>query len=260
MDELTPWLDGLFRWVHVVAGVLWIGLLYFFNWVNAQVMPRLDGPTKQKVVPELLPRALFFFRWGAAYTWITGLLLLHLVYHQGGEAVMMTASLDGAPAGATMIGLAIVLAAPFVYDSLWKALSKNQQAGVAASFALSAAAMWVFSEVLNFNARTMAIHLGAAFGTIMAFNVWFRIWPTQRKIIAATQAGTPPDGAWPALAALRSKHNTFMSVPLIYTMLMQHNGVMWEYSWWGMAIVVLISWAVTWMIFRKSASPATAKF
>src|SRR5437762_12873966 len=77
-------LEGIFRWIHVVAGVLWIGLLYFFNWVNAGFAPTMDADTKKKVVPELMPRALFWFRWGAAFTWITGVLLAILVYYHGG--------------------------------------------------------------------------------------------------------------------------------------------------------------------------------
>jgi uncharacterized membrane protein len=255
VDELAPWLDAIFRWTHVVAGVLWIGMLYFFNWVNAQVAPKLDGPTKQKVLPELLPRALYFFRWGAAYTWVTGVLLLHLVYHQG----VMKGVTFGV-AGGQWIGFAMILIAPFIYDALWKAMAKNVQAGIAVSFLLAVAAMYVFSEVLGFDGRAMTIHLGSMFGTIMAYNVWFRIWPAQRQIIAGIKSGTPADAALPAMAGLRSKHNTFMSVPLIYAMLAQHNSVTWEFGWWGMAIVVLIAWCVTWLIFRKSASAAPTLF
>lgn len=255
MDELAPWLDAIFRWTHVVAGVLWIGMLYFFNWVNAQVAPKLDGPTKQKVLPELLPRALYFFRWGAAYTWITGVLLLHLVYHQG----VMKGVTFGV-AGGQWIGFAMILIAPFIYDALWKAMAKNVQAGIAVSFLLAVAAMFVYSEVLGFDGRAMTIHLGSMFGTIMAYNVWFRIWPAQRQIIAGIKSGTPADASLPAMAGLRSKHNTFMSVPLIYAMLAQHNSVTWEFGWWGMAIVVLIAWCVTWLIFRKSASAAPTQF
>src|SRR3989442_9237793 len=77
-------LEALFRWIHIVAGILWIGLLYFFNFVNAGFAATMDGPTKQKVVPELMLRALYWFRWGAAWTWGTGVLLLLLVFCHGG--------------------------------------------------------------------------------------------------------------------------------------------------------------------------------
>src|SRR5436309_10908794 len=72
MDEL----EAIFKWMHVFAGIAWIGHLYFFNWVNGPLQAKLDGPTKKALVPELMPRALYWFRWGAAYTWFTGLLLL----------------------------------------------------------------------------------------------------------------------------------------------------------------------------------------
>src|SRR6266850_7047972 len=76
-------IESLFRWFHVLAGIIWIGLLWFFNWVNANFAPTMDAETKKKVVPELMPRALFWFRWGAAFTWLTGVFLLLLVYYHG---------------------------------------------------------------------------------------------------------------------------------------------------------------------------------
>ena len=72
-------LEAIFRWLHILAGITWIGLLYFFNWVNGPFQGKIDGPTKKIVNPELMPRALYWFRWGAAYTWFTGVLLLALV-------------------------------------------------------------------------------------------------------------------------------------------------------------------------------------
>ena len=83
MDGLEP----IFRWMHILAGVLWIGLLFFFNWVNSAFVPTLDAETKKKVLPELLPRTLYWFRWGAAWTWITGVVLLMLVFYTGGEFI-----------------------------------------------------------------------------------------------------------------------------------------------------------------------------
>src|ERR1051325_10876338 len=82
--NISEWLNLVFRWIHVVAGVMWIGHLWFFNFVNAQVAKSYDADSKKKVVPELMPRALYWFRWGAAFTWITGILLLGLVYYMGG--------------------------------------------------------------------------------------------------------------------------------------------------------------------------------
>src|SRR5215470_10895799 len=114
-------LQSVFRWIHVVAGVMWIGHLYFFNFVNSQLAPVLDGETKKKVVPELMPRALFWFRWGAAYTWVTGIVLLLLVFYHGGAAFE-----SGSVSPIGYAGIAAALIAPFIYDVLAKAVKKNE--------------------------------------------------------------------------------------------------------------------------------------
>src|SRR6516164_11411259 len=110
--NVTAVLDLIFRWTHVVAGIMWIGHLYFFNFVNGQVAKTYDADTKKKVVPELMPRALYWFRWGAAYTWITGILLLGLVYYMGDQALAQGAEWT---AGA-IIMVVLVFVAPFIYD------------------------------------------------------------------------------------------------------------------------------------------------
>src|SRR5947208_8277001 len=81
--EATDALQALWRWIHIVAGIMWIGLLYFFNFVNAAFAATLDADSRKKVVPQLMPRALYWFRWGAAWTWITGVLLALLVFYHG---------------------------------------------------------------------------------------------------------------------------------------------------------------------------------
>src|SRR5688500_20310975 len=88
MDEsVKEWMNVGFRWIHLVAGIAWIGHLYFFNFVNSQLAKTYDADSKKKVVPELMPRALYWFRWGAMYTWVSGLLLLGIVYYHGGALV-----------------------------------------------------------------------------------------------------------------------------------------------------------------------------
>src|SRR6266851_2383775 len=82
-SNVNEWLNLIFRWIHVLAGVMWIGHLWFFNFVNSQVAKTYDADSKKKVVPELMPRALFWFRWGAAYTWVSGILLMGLVIYMG---------------------------------------------------------------------------------------------------------------------------------------------------------------------------------
>ncbi len=256
--NVTAVLDLIFRWTHVVAGIAWIGHLYFFNFVNAQVAKTYDADTKKKVVPELMPRALYWFRWGAAYTWITGILLLGIVIYMGGVIVAPDAPL-GAGA-ATAIGLALLVIGFLVYDVLWKTMAKNEKAGVIVSFVLVVITLFVMN--LLFTKRAVYIQMGAIFGTIMAANVWMRIWPSQRKIIAATKAGTPPDAAIVSLAGLRSKHNTYMSVPLVFSMVSNHFPTIYgmDGSWILLAVLILVGWGVTKLLYLKAASPAPAQY
>src|SRR5687767_8957679 len=116
--EINNLLQLLLRWAHVVAGVIWIGHLYFFNWVNAHFAKALDGPTKKIVVPELMPRALYWFRWGAAWTWITGVLLAGLVYYHG--RVVFEDPTAGNP-GLWFLIFVIIIAVGFVvYNAVMK--------------------------------------------------------------------------------------------------------------------------------------------
>lgn len=207
----------LIRWIHVVAGILWIGHLYFFNWVNANFAATMDAETKKKVVPELMPRALHFFRWGAAFTWATGFLLLGLVFYMGKATLLPEVSWGGLQ----FAMLALTFLAPFLYDVLMKSALKTNVLQFWGGLALVAAALFAY-KAAGFTFRGYAIHMGALFGTIMAFNVWFRIWPAQRAIISAVKAGQKPEDALVALAGSRSRHNTFMSVPLVYFMLNSH--------------------------------------
>ncbi len=250
--QVTAVLESLFRWMHVVAGVLWIGLLYFFNFVNSAFAPTMDGDTKKKVVPELMPRALYWFRHAAAWTWVTGVLLLMLVFYQGG--VVFDDPAHGWSAG-SFVMLVLILLAPLLYDRLMKSLGKsNMKAAIAVGFLLVAAMVYLFGHWAGFGYRGYVIHTGALFGTIMAFNVWFRIWPSQRQIIQAVKNGQAPDPAVVALAATRSRQNTYMSVPLMWTMVNTHTT--WANTgstgWLLLLAAVLLGWWVTSMLLRHA--------
>jgi uncharacterized membrane protein len=248
-------LNLIFRWIHVLAGIMWIGHLWFFNFVNAQVAKTYTPEGKKQVLPELLPRALYWFRWGAAYTWISGLLLLVLVYWLGGA---MDAAFQPHAAGG--LGLVLIVIGFAVYDQLWKNV-KSEQVAAVISFVLLA----VFTVALTrfMGGRAVYIHVGTLLGTIMAANVWMRIWPSQRKIIAGVKGTAPaPDPSVAALAGLRSKHNTYMSVPLVFTMVSNHFPSVYgsDLAWLWLLLLVLIGWAATKFLYNKSASAAPAQF
>jgi uncharacterized membrane protein len=252
-------LEAIFRWMHVFAGIIWIGHLYFFNWVNGPFQAKIDGPTKKAVVPELMPRALYWFRWGAAYTWITGVLLLGLVYYMGEQAFEQGYSWTAG--GIVMI--VITFLAVFIYDALWKSgLAANLRAGVIVSFILLAIVVALYVYFGHFTYRGTLIHTGALFGTTMAFNVWFRIWPNQQKIIRAVKDGSPLPATDPVVkvAGLRSRHNTYMSVPLLWAMIGQHTtyfaggnlGMPSSLYWVVWLIIIIIGWHIVFQCYKKA--------
>ncbi len=260
--EAMPIVEALFRWTHVVAGVLWIGHLYFFNFVNAQVAKTYDPESRKKVVPELMPRALYWFRWGGAYTWITGILLAGMVYWSVDNLVKKDVVTDrpvlGHGAG-VVLSLAAIVVVFFAYEAVWKAV-KDEKAGAAVSYVLLVAALFGLSRA--FTGRAVFIHAGMLFGTIMAMNVWMRIWPAQRKILLGVKGLAPaPDPSVAALAALRSKHNTYLSVPLLFAMVSNHYPTLygWDHSWIAISALVLVGWAATKALYSKSAGPAPAQ-
>jgi uncharacterized membrane protein len=254
----NEWLNLIFRWVHVLAGVMWIGHLWFFNFVNGQVAKTYDADSKKKVVPELMPRALYWFRWGAAYTWVTGILLLWLVYWAGNA--MGTERMSSYGSGGMALGIVIV--AFVIYDLMWKSL-KNEMAGMVVSLVLFAAFEFVLQKVIGIGGRATFIYAGGLFGTIMAANVWMRIWPNQRKIIGGVKGTSPaPEASVVAVAGLRSKHNTYMSVPLILFMISNHFPTIYgtDNAWIIAVAFVLVGFAITKFLYNKAGTPAPAQF
>lgn len=241
-------LESVFRWMHVVAGILWIGLLYFFNWVNSSFAPTMDGDTKKKVVPELLPRALYWFRWGAAWTWFTGVVLLLLVFYHGG-ILFETGFTWGAPA---FVLIAVTFLGVFLYDGIMKSVGKsNMKAAIAICFLLVTGLIFAMKTWGGFGYRGFVIHIGVLFGTTMAFNVWYRIWPAQQKIIRAIKGGEAPDAALVGLAGTRSKHNTYMSLPLVWMMLDTHT--IWASGYWYLLpVIIAFAWWVGTMLYKRA--------
>lgn len=160
--QTMDWWKFFFRWLHVLSGVMWIGLLWYFNFVQTPSMPKIPDEQKPAVSKVIAPTALFWFRWAAMATIITGLIL------------------------AWMTGF------------LWQALAL--QKGV------------------------HAIGLGMWLGAIMWFNVWFIIWPNQKKALGIVQVAPEEKAAAARMAGMTSRFNTMLSIPMLYAMVAQQNG------------------------------------
>jgi uncharacterized membrane protein len=217
--------------------------------VNASLASVLDGETKKKVVPELLPRALYWFRWGAAYTWITGVLMLALVYYHGG--LMFEQGIEWNTSAIIMVVVSLGMFS--LYDVLAKStLGKDIKVFGAVGFLVIVAVTYLMMSWGQFSYRAYNIHIGTMFGTIMAANVWMRIWPAQKKIVTGVKNGVAVDPAVVSLAGQRSRHNTYMSVPLVYTMINAHTVVPGANSPLYLLAVVLIGWGTVAFIYKKA--------
>ena len=239
---MQEWLNLAIRWTHVFAGIMWIGQTYFFTWLDRTLhqegnvwMVHSGGfyVVDKKGAGVLLPQKLHWFKWEAATTWISGFLLFILVYYTGGLMTRNEAALS----------IALLVTTWFVYDVVWLALEKREAAGVVISYVLLVGAIWIYCRI--FNGRAAYMQIGAMLGTFMAANVWVRILPAQRRLIAAAQEGREPDLRLADRAKQRSKQNTFMVLPVVFIMISNHFPVSTygnSYNWLVLSVLVLVGW------------------
>ena len=249
---LNEWLNLSVRWFHVFAGIMWIGQTYFFTWLDHTLnregnvwMVHSGGfyVVDKQTTPQILPKTLHWFKWEAALTWLSGIVLFVLVYWNGGIMIDESSKLtsNGAAVG---VSAAILVVAWLVYDLLWiSPLAKHETAGAVVSYILLVAAIYGFTRI--FTGRAAYMQTGAVLGTLMAWNVWARILPAQRQLIGAVKEGRPPDMRLADIAKKRSKQNTFMVVPVVFIMISNHFPVATygsPFNWVILAALVLAGW------------------
>jgi len=258
---LLDWTNLLLRWLHLFSGILWIGQTWLFMWLDRRLEDATENPGGELYMVHSggfyvvekrpgfasMPKTLHWFKWEAALTWATGLLLLVVVYYMGG--LLQEADAELSQGAAIAIGLLLLPVAWIVYDTLWRFVPTPVATPVC--FALIVALAWALGHV--FSARAAYIHVGAALGTIMAANVWERILPAQRAMVEAIRAGRPPDLSLGARAKERSKHNTFIVVPLVMIMLSSHFPTLTfahDQAWAMLGLLTLVGWAAAWLVRR----------
>jgi uncharacterized membrane protein len=252
MDMLTEF----FRWTHIVVGIIWIGISYFFTFVFLRFAPTMDEGVRKQVMTGMLPRGVYLMRWSAFWTWVLGLLLMMMVFYHGG---LMFEPGGGAEWSITsVLMLLVVYVGGFaVYEGLARSpLSKNSTVFGVVSFVIIAVAVYLMKEVAGFSYRAYVIHTGAMFGTIMTANVWMNIWPAQRRIIHAIKNGEAPDMSLFGRVAKRAEHNTYLSVPLLYMMINLHTSVTGAAtSVTYLLAAILIGWLGVKFLYTQSAKP-----
>jgi uncharacterized membrane protein len=263
--HFNEWLDLAIRWLHVITGVAWIGTSFYFAWLenllerNKDDLPEgVEGDLwavhgggfyhlkKFEVAPEKLPKTLHWFKWEAYFTWIFGLSLLVVVYYLNASSTMVDPRIaELGSMTAVAIGAGAIVGGWIVYDVLCRTpLLKRPTLFLAVMYGLMVAAAFGLSEVLS--ARAAYIHVGAMIGTMMAGNVFFVIIPGQKKMVEAVEDGREPDAADGEYASLRSRHNNYFTLPVLFIMISNHFPSTYggEYGWAILAGISAIGIAV----------------
>jgi uncharacterized membrane protein len=238
---VLEWLGALLRAVHVLAAILWIGDSFLFMWMDSSLeQPRkaregavvgemwmvhsggfYEVVKRRSLAPAEMPPNLYWFKWQAYSTWISGAFLLAVVYWLGGGALLVDSGSRLSPGVAVLVSAGTLVAGWLVYDAACRSPLRRRPTLLVVLLSLAFAAA-VFGLTRVFGARAAWLEAGALLGTVMAANVWRVIIPGQARMLAQTRAGEPVDTAPGVLAKERSTHNHYLTLPVLFLMLSQH--------------------------------------
>ena len=247
--EYMDFVTALFRWFHIVAGLFFVGLNWWFNLVFTPFAFTTDGETRKNNLLQLIPRALYWFKWSAAYTLVFGSLLLILIFYMGGLTI--ESQQEWTAGSYTMAILAILIYRVYVLLAN-SSLGKDIRIFGAIGLIITAIMIYSMIQFGNFSYRGYVIHLGVMFGVIMIGNVYETILPAQKKILNAIKSGTAPDPLLLTRVAQRGQHNMYLSVPLLWTMIEAHTSVPAASSWLYLIAVIIIGWLIVFFVQKKA--------
>ena len=263
---LNEWLNLVIRFAHLITGIAWIGASFYFVWLDnhLQTPPQekaekgIGGDlwaihgggfyevAKYKLAPPKIPSTLHWFKWEAYTTWITGFLLLSLMFYLGAETYLIDKRVaDLTQLQAVLLGIGSIVIGVGIYEVLVRTKLKSHGIILGIILLLVGTAL-SYGLTQIFSARGAYMHMGAIIGTIMAGNVFFGIMPSQRALVKAVEAGTAPDPAYGLNAKVRSTHNTYTTLPILFIMISNHYPMTFNHSanWLVLMAIVLITAAV----------------
>ncbi|HEY0865496.1 MAG TPA: urate hydroxylase PuuD [Lacunisphaera sp.] len=267
-------LSMLVRWLHLIAGVAWIGSSFYFIWLDNSLdapPPGSDAakkgvggelwavhgggfynPQKYLVAPAALPEKLHWFKWEAYTTWLSGTALLVLVYWLKAGTMMIDGNVMAlTPLQAVGLGAASMAGSWIIYDLLCRSpLGKREGLLGLVVFVLLGVLAWGLSRLLG--GRAMFIHVGTAIGTIMAANVFFIIIPGQKRMVAAMRAGAAPNPEDGKRAKQRSVHNNYFTLPVLFIMISNHYASTYAHAWnWAILVLMMAAGAAIRHFFNR---------
>ena len=264
MTHLLELLDLTFRWVHVIAGIMWIGNSLLFNWLDRNLRPSSRGSAevygdiwllhsgafyfveKTSLSGQPMPRPLHWFKWQAYTTWLSGAALLIVVYYVGGRALLTDPARAAlTPTVAMAVAIGGIVIGWLIYDVLWQYVAPRSETA-AGAMSVVALVLIVYGLTSLLSGRAAFLHVGALLATIMAGNVALTIMPSQRVLVDAVSAGRPPDPAVAQAAKTRSIHNNYLTFPVIVLMMSSHFPGVYGHSssWLLLLLLVAIGAAV----------------
>jgi uncharacterized membrane protein len=257
---VTDWLNLLTRWLHVVAAIAWVGSSFYFIALDNHLKPPAEKEDadagvggesweihgggfyqvqKYTVAPKTLPETLYWFKWEAYTTWLSGFALLIVLYYLNADQYLIDPSVADLTSGeAVAISIGLLAAAWLVYDGLCRVLGARPLVLAGTLLVLITLAAWGISHL--FSGRAMYIQIGAMLGTMMAGNVLFVIIPAHWELVRAKQAGREPDPRANERGKLRSVHNNYLTLPVVFTMISGHFPSTYGHSYSWLILVVLL--------------------
>ena len=263
---INEWLNLVIRFAHLITGIAWIGASFYFVWLDnhLETPPQekadkgIGGDlwaihgggfyevAKYKLAPPNIPETLHWFKWEAYTTWITGFLLLTLMFYVGAESYLIDKRVaDLSQMQAILLGVGSIVVGVGIYEFLVRTKLRNHGLILGLILLVVATAL-SYGLTQIFSARGAYMHMGAIIGTIMAGNVFFGIMPSQRALVKAVEEGKAPDPAYGLNAKVRSTHNTYTTLPIIFIMISNHYPMTFNHSanWLVLMVIILITAAV----------------